>query len=182
MLEYQELMPDAELFARVWKRVMPDERLSHIVVHTPEEQTAQRNLTSPTAESPKPVVPDERELLAEVLEQMESVRRGVEEILRRDPGAWPLGESVRKSMPQLRAAWLILTGERRKGKNIRQTATGSMETLLREQYRRELCFSERCRQLEELLGGTDVSEIMAEQRQESGRRRRMLRHMLARRT
>ena len=177
MREYQELTPDAEMFARVWKRVMPDESLSRIVVHTPEGKTQ-----LPAEEILRPDIQKEQELLRGVLEAIEAVRRGAGEILRRDPGAWPLGESVRESTAQFRAAWLLLTGEHKRGGNVLPPISGSMESLLRGQYARELRLSELCRELEEMLKGTDLEEVPAEQRRESGRRRRMLRHMLAGRT
>ena len=75
MREYQELTPDAEMFARVWKRVMPDESLSRIVVHTQEGKT-QSELQPTVAEVMRSGIPKERELLREVLEEMEAVRRG----------------------------------------------------------------------------------------------------------
>lgn len=181
MREYQELTPDAEMFARVWKRVMPDESLSRIVVHTPEGKT-QGKTQLPAEEILRPDIQKEQELLRGVLEAIEAVRRGAGEILRRDPGAWPLGESVRESTAQFRAAWLLLTGEHKRGGNVLPPISGSMESLLRGQYARELRLSELCRELEEMLKGTDLEEVPAEQRRESGRRRRMLRHMLAGRT
>lgn len=181
MREYQELTPDAEMFARVWKRVMPDESLSRIVVHTQEGKT-QSELQPTVAEVMRSGIPKERELLREVLEEMEAVRRGAGEILRRDPGAWPLVVSVRESTIQFRAAWLLLTGEHKRSGNVLLPVAGSMESLLRAQYAKELRLSELCRELEEMLKRTEVEEVPAEQRRESGRRRRMLRHMMAGRT
>ena len=181
MREYQELTPDAEMFARVWKRVMPDESLSRIVVHTQEGKT-QSELQPTVAEVMRSGIPKERELLREVLEEMEAVRRGAGEILRRDPGAWPLLVSVRESTIQFRAAWLLLTGEHKRSGKVLLPVAGSMESLLRAQYAKELRLSELCRELEDVLKGTEMEEIPAEQRRESGRRRRMLRHLMAGRT
>ena len=62
MREYQELTPDAEMFARVWKRVMPDESLSRIVVHTPEGKT-QGKTQLPAEEILRPDIQKEQELL-----------------------------------------------------------------------------------------------------------------------
>ena len=56
-----------------------------------------------------------------------------------------------------------------------------MEALLREQYLRELRFSELCRLAGEQLRRGDLAEIVSEQEAASSRRRRMLRHMLAER-
>ena len=173
MQEYQQLVPDAELFARVWKRVMPDESAGPIVVHQPGGQKQE------PPQPPSPPVREDRGWLREVLEEMDGCAVGVGEILRRDPGAWPLGESVRKSAAQLKAAWFLLTGERWKSPARRGAISGSMENLLREQYVRELRLSELCRQAGEHLQRGDVAEIMPEQEAASNRRRRMLRHMLA---
>jgi hypothetical protein len=175
MQEYQQLVPDAEMFARVWKRVMPDESGSPIVVHPPE---GERKEPKPPRTPPKPVK-EEREWLREVLAEMEEGAARVGEILRRDPGAWPLRDSMGKSAAQLKAAWFLLTGERWRNAGRRQPVGGSMEALLREQYLRELRFSELCRQAGEHLRRGDLAEIMSEQEDASSRRRRMLRHMLA---
>ena len=170
MQDYQELVPDAELFARVWKRVMPDESMSPIEVHRPEKGPA---------EPPKPER-DDREWLREVLEEMEAGHGRAGAILRRDPGAWPLEENTRKSMAQLRAAWLLLTGERWRSRGDGRSYRGSMENLLREQFLWELRLSALCRQAGEELKGAEAAEIMPEQEMGSLKRRRMLRHMLAR--
>lgn len=177
MQEYQQLVPDAEMFARVWKRVMPDESGSPIVVHPPE---GERKEPKPPQSPPKPVK-EEREWLREMLTEMEAGSARLGEILRRDPGAWPLGDSMGKSTAQLKGAWFLLTGERWRNTGRRQSVGGSMEALLREQYLRELRFSELCREAEEHLRRGDLAEIVSEQEAASSRRRRMLRHMLAER-
>ena len=179
MQEYQELRPDAELFARVWKRVMPDESLSRIEVHTSKVHEGQRNMAAQGTDGAAPCGQGERGLLAGVLEEMGAVRRGAEEILRRDPGAWPLSESVKNGAAQLRTAWFLLTGARWVPAARREPLGGKMENLLREQYLSEMRFSGLCRQTAEKLQGSDTAEIMEEQVRESDRRRRMLRHMLA---
>lgn len=175
MQEYEQLVPDAEMFARVWKRVMPDESGSPIVVHPPERE---RKEPKPP-QTPPPPVKEDREWLREMLTEMDEGSARVGEILRRDPGAWPLGDSMRKSAAQLRAAWFLLTGERWRSAGRGQPSGGSMEGLLREQYLRELRFSELCRQAAGHLRHGDLAEILSEQEAASGRRRRMLRHMLA---
>lgn len=176
MQDYQELVPDAELFARVWKRVMPDESMSLIEVHRPEGHAPKEK---GSAVPPKPRR-DDREWLREVLEEMEAGLGRAGDILRRDPGAWPLEENMRKSAAQLRAAWLLLTGERWRSRAEGRPYRGSMENLLREQYLWELRLSGLCRQAGEELKSADGAEIMPEQESESRKRRRMLRHMLAR--
>ena len=178
MQDYQELVPDAELFARVWKRVMPDESMSPIEVHRPEGHVPKEK---GPAVPPKPGR-DDRAWLREVLEEMEAGLARGGDILRRDPGAWPLEENMRKSAAQLRAAWLLLTGERWRGRPAPRPHRGSMEDLLREQYLWELRFSGLCRQAGEGMKRSDAAEIMPEQERESMKRRRMLRHMLARGT
>ena len=175
MQEYQQLVPDAEMFARVWKRVMPDENGSPIVVHPPERE---RKEAKPP-QTPPPPVREDGAWLREMLTEMDEGSVRVGEILRRDPGAWPLGDSMRKSTAQLKAAWFLLKGERWRSTGRRQPFGGSMEALIREQYLRELRFSELCRQAEEQLRRGDGAEIVSEQEEASVRRRRMLRHMLA---
>ena len=175
MQEYEQLVPDAEMFARVWKRVMPDESMSPIVVHPPG-----------ATEPPKPLSAEQgsregRVWLGEILEELDEGNIRAAEILRRDPGAWPLRDSMQKSAAQLRAAWLLLTGTRWKSRGSRYPTGGSTEKLLREQYLWEVRFSDLCRRAGKALQGADPAEIMPEQERESGRRRRMLRHMLGRR-
>ena len=175
MQDYQELVPDAEMFARVWKRVMPDESMSPIEVHRPEKQ----QVTQPQSVQPQPDGRDDRAWLEEVLKEMDVGLVRVGEILRRDQGAWPLRDSIQKSAAQLRAAWLLLTGLRWRSRKDGHSYRGSMENLLREQYLWELRFSALCRQAGEELTGADAAEVMPEQERASFRRRRMLRHMLA---
>ena len=176
MQDDQELVPDAELFARVWKRVMPDESMSPIEVHQPGRYipTEKRPAVPPKAGQ------DDRAWLREVLEEMEAGHGRAGAILRRDPGAWPLEENMRKSAAQLRAAWLLLTGERWRSRGDGRSYRGSMENLLREQFLWELRLSAMCRQAGEELKSAEAAEIMPEQEMESRKRRRMLRHMLAR--
>ena len=179
MQEYEQLVPDAEMFARVWKRVMPDEKSSCIVVHQPKEKGGRRPPVPPKEVPPEPRCREDRAWLREAMEEMEAGIFRAGEILRRDPGAWPLGESMGRSAAQLKAAWLLLTGERWKNSGRGRGGTGGMENRLREQYLWELRFSELCRRAGENLTRGDMAEIMPEQERESGRRRRMLRHMLA---
>ena len=174
MQDYEELVPDAEMFARVWKRVMPDEEASPIVVH----RSGERRMQTPPPRQPDGLGDEAR--LRELLEQMdEGMARG-REILRRDRGAWPLKESLDRSAAQLRAAWMLYTGDRWRSAMRSMPVPGRMDTLLREQYLWELRFSQLCREAGEKLTGADMAEIMPEQEKDSGRRRRMLRHMLAR--
>ena len=143
MSDYAELKPDSETFARVWKRVMPDERLSQIVLHTQEEGAgAVQNV---------PSVP-EREgdevRLRPVLEALDEGVAGVEAILRRQPGAWPLRDEMRKSAAQFRAAWLLAAGQPWRKGSQGQGSRGELTRLLREQYQCELRFSQLCREAE----------------------------------
>ena len=176
MQEYEQLVPDVETFARVWKRVMPDENMSPIVVHHPP---AAKQL-NPVPPPPKPEPRHDEVRLRELLEQMEEGMAGVDEILRRDGGAWPLRESIQKSAAQLRAAWMLLTGRRWQGGRKRYPVPGRMEALLREQYLWELRFAQLCKEAAEQINAADAAEIMHGQEEASRRRRTMLRHMLAR--
>ena len=173
MADYAELKPDAETFARVWKRVMPDERLSRIVVHTPEEGA---DLTRNVPSVPEGKGDDIH--LRPVLEALDEGLVGVEGILRRQPGAWPLREEMGKSAAQLRAAWLLATGRTWSRADRGQSGPGGLAQLLREQYRWELRFAQLCREAEAAVRAEDLREIFPEQGKSSQRRRKMLRHLL----
>lgn len=173
MQEYPNLTPDAETFARVWKRVMPDESMSRIVVHPPEGKQ----------DEPEPFQTPRRagdeELLRQMLEVLDEGVAGVEEIARRQPGAWPLRENLNRSAAQLRAAWLLLTGRRWSRSRAGQGKRVTMPQLLRDQYLWELRFSRLCRETGEIMEREDIREIFPEQEGGSMGRRRMLRHLLA---
>lgn len=182
MQEYQELTPDAETFARVWKRVMPDESLSQIVVHTPEHQEEKKPPVSQPRAARAEVQPTQEgdeARLRRLLETLDEGGQGVGEILRRQPGAWPLREDLNKSAAQIRAAWLLLTGRRwnpcRQGRGRRD----SLPRVLRDQYVWEIRFSQLCREAGAAMEREDLREIFPEQEEASRRRRRMLRHLLA---
>ena len=173
--DYQELTPDAETFARVWKRVMPDEQLSQIVVHSPGEQ-AQPRQKMPAA----PAREGDDIRLRPVLEALDEGMAGAEGIVRRQPGAWPLREDLSKSAAQLRAAWMLLTGRKWLPAAGRQGGREGMPRLLREQYLWELRFAQLCREAEAAVQAEDVREIFPEQMASSQRRRKMLRHLMGR--
>lgn len=178
MQDFQELMPDAETFRRVWQRVMPDESASPLVVHRPGEQ--------PNGPPPRPMPqPPERPggdeaLLRQMLEEMDRGLLEVGVVVRRQPGARGLWESLNRSVSQLRSAWFLLTGRRwlpRGREPGRNVPTG---LLLREQYLRELELSRLYRAGEKEFRAEDLREMMPEQEQESRRRRGMIRTLLAR--
>ena len=173
MPDYAELKPDAETFARVWKRVMPDERLSQIVLHTQEEGAGMiQNVPSVPAREGDDV------RLRPVLEALDEGMAGVEAILRRQPGAWPLGDEMRKSAAQFRAAWLLTAGYPWRKGSQGQGSRGELARLLREQYRWELRFAQLCREAEAAVQAEDLREIFPEQAQSGQKRRKMLRHLL----
>lgn len=173
MPDYAELRPDAETFARVWKRVMPDERLSQIVLHTQEEEAGQMQNAPSVLEREGDEV-----RLRPVLEALDEGMAGVEAILRRQPGAWPLRDEMRKSAAQLRAAWLLAAGRPWRKGSQGQGSRGELARLLREQYQWELRFSQLCREAEAAIRAEDLREIFPEQMQSGKKRRKMLRHLL----
>lgn len=184
MQEFQELAPDQETFARVWKRVMPDESVSPIVVHQPPKGQNRPARPRPTPQPgpepiPEPVAGDEQ-LLRRLLESVEEGLAGAGEILRRQPGARPLLESLRGSAGQLRAAWFLLTGRRWQPGRMNQSGGGELSALLRRQYIWEIDFSHLARETGRAVQAEDVREIFPELEEQSARRRGMIRRMLAR--
>lgn len=176
MQDYPNLTPDAETFARVWKRVMPDESLSQIVVHSPEEHK-QREQQSPAANEAGTMGDEER--LRGLMEAMDEGMMLTGEIFRRQPGAWPLRENLRTSAAQLRAAWQLLTGRRWRDAGAMTSGREQFQRILREQYLWEIRFSQLCREAGEQMRAEDLREIFPEQEDASRRRRRMVRHLLA---
>lgn len=174
MKEYQELTPDAEVFARVWKRVMPDESVSPIVVHSPRR----KNGPKPAAPLSDPPAGD-RDHLRQLVEMLDDGLGQVDEIVRRQPGAYPLTDSMRKSAAQARAAWLLLTEQRWGPGRRQQRGRETLGQLLRRQYIWEVQLSQVCRELEQQVQAEDVREILPELEQASRRRRGMIRHLLA---
>lgn len=171
-MEYQQLTPDAETFRRVWKRVMPDESLSPIAVHTsPRGRTA----PPPTPCAPEPE--GEEELLRAMLENLEEGTAGAGELLRRAPMARPLVQSLNASLRRARSAWFLLTGRRWEGKRRTVNANRPLGALLREQYLRELELSRLCRETEKNRSQA-LREAAAELEEESRRRRGMIRNLL----
>lgn len=175
MQDYPNLTPDAETFARVWKRVMPDESLSQIVVHAPEEH-GQGEVEKPPVNKTGVIGDEER--LRGVLEAMDEGMMLTGEIFRRQPGAWPLRENLRTSAAQLRAAWQLLTGRRWRGAGALPSGRESFQRILREQYLWEIRFSQLCREAGEQMRAEDLREIFPEQEEASRKRRRMVRHLL----
>lgn len=187
MQDYQELTPDAETFRRVWQRVMPDAEHSPIVVHSPgKEQGKQRAASVPPRPQPQPQPQPKPEEpagdesgLRKLLQELDEGLGTVAAIVRRQPGAWPLRDSIRKSAAQVRAAWFLLTG-RRWNRPQGMGQGGELGALLRRQYVWEIRFSQLCRELEQTLQAGDLREILPELEGESRRRRSMIRSLLGR--
>jgi hypothetical protein len=176
--EFQELMPDEETFRLVWQRVMPDERVSPIVVHKPGQQPEQRQPMPPAPPRPEHPNGDER-LLREMLEEMDR-GLGAARVLVRRQGGRALWESLNTSAAHLRSAWFLLTGRRwmpRMGEIGRVVPDGQ---LLREQYLRELELSRLYRTAAGEFRAEDLVEMLPELEQASRRRRGMIRMMLGR--
>lgn len=182
MQDFKELAPDEETFRRVWKRVMPDESASPIVVHRPGQ--GQRPGTAkapPPNRKPKPEEPvEDEEQLRQMLAELDGALGRVQAIVRRQPGAWPIRDSLHKSAGQARSAWFLLTG-RRWGNMVRESGGNPpLGRLLREQYIWELDFSKRCRDMGERFQGEDLRELMPRLEMASRRRREMIRNLLTR--
>jgi hypothetical protein len=177
--EFQELMPDEETFRRVWQRVMPDERVSPIVVHGPGQGGAGPQIPSPPRPQGQGTGGDEG-LLRQMLEELDRSLSAIGGIVRRYPGAKGLWESLNRSASRLRSAWFLLTGRRwmgRPGDTGRNVPPGS---LLREQYVRELELSRLYRAGRQEFRGEDLKEILPELEKASLRRREMIRGLLSR--
>ena len=176
MQDFQELMPDEETFRRVWQRVMPDESISPIAVGRPGE--------APSTPAPQPVPTrpgGDEGLLRQMLEELDEALANAGVLVRRQPGARGLWESLNGSASQLRAAWFLLTGRRwmtRPRGNGWNLSTGQ---LLREAYLRELEQSRLYRTGEQVFQGEDLRELMPELEQAARQRRGMIRRMLAQR-
>ena len=175
MEDFQELMPDEETFRRVWQRVMPDERVSPVVVHRPGEQQA----PPPGGSIPQRPGGDEG-LLRQMLEETDRGLSGLGTLVRRQPGARGLWESLNGSAAQLRSVWFLLTG-RKWSPNMQNTGRNMpVGQLLRGAYLRELELSRLYRMGEQEFRGEDLKELMPELEQEARKRRGMIRTLLAR--
>ena len=176
MQDYQELTPDAEVFRRVWQRVMPDDTYSPIAVHQPGEE--RRPGPAPGGEPPRrPEKPQNAEQeLRVLLRMMDEALGTVAAIVRRQPGAWPLRDSIRRSAAQLRSAWFLHTGRRWAGNTGPSGRDAPLEQLLRRQYMWEIRFTQQCRQ----TGVQEIREILPQLEEDSNRRRGMIRRMLVR--
>ena len=180
MQDFQELMPDEETFRRVWQRVMPDESASPIAVHRLGEQS--RPPMPPRPAPQRPVRPGgDEDLLRQMLEETDRGLSAVGTIIRRQPGARGLWESLNSSAAQLRSAWFLLTGNRWMPGRPEPGRNMPVGQVLREQYLRELELSRLYRMGEKEFRGEDLRELMPELEQASRRRRGMIRTLLARR-
>lgn len=180
MQEFQELTPDEETFRRVWARVMPDEASSPIAVRPPaggERPPVQPRPPRPER-PPEPPMEGER-LLRQMLEMLDEGIAAAGAIMRRQPWAWPLLDSLRTSAAQARPAWFLMTGRRWEGRFRPLSGNVPLERLLREQYIREVEFSRLCREGENSRS-EELREISPALEDASRARRRMIRNLLAR--
>ena len=120
----------------------------------------------------------DEELLRRMLETLDEGLAVVGIIVRRQPGAWPLLDSLRRSASQARSAWFLMTGRRWESGNRPIRGNTPLGNLLREQYIRELQFSQLCREGGRSRG-EELREISPELERASGRRRGMIRNLLA---
>lgn len=181
MQELQELMPDEETFRRVWRRVMPDEKNSPIVVHPPGPKQRPQTQNQPRQRTEAPEQPEEdQELLRRMLEMLDDGVGSAAVIVHRQPGAWPLQDSLRKSAVQARSAWFLMTGRRWEGRPRPADRNMRQGWLLREQYIREVEFSRLCRDGAQHSRGEAVREISPGLEAASRRRREMIRNLLTR--
>lgn len=179
MKEYQELAPDEETFRRVWKRVMPDENLSQIVVHSPKENNGKGPTPEPALPSPQPPASGgDEQRLRQVLETLDEGLMGAGGILRRQPGAYPLWDSLRRSAAQAQAAWFLLTGARWPARRQRAGNRERPGAVLRRQYVWEIQFSQLCREMGRAMEAEDIREIFPDMEEETRRRRAMIRNLL----
>jgi len=165
--EFQQLMPDEETFRRVWKRVMPEDQNSPIVLRQPEPRGE---------EVMEPV--GEETLLRQILEELDGGMRRTAAIASLEPGGRGLWESVRRSAAQARSAWFLLTGQRWQSRSRPSGRRTPKEHLMREQYLWEVNFSRLCRDGRR-SGEETAEEILPELERESRRRRGMIRNLLA---
>ena len=180
MQEFQELMPDAETFRRVWQRVMPDERVSPIVVHGPGQGGGTPQMGPPPGPQGQNDTGGDEGLLRQMLEELDRSLSGVGSVARRYPMAKGLWDSLNRSAARLRSAWFLLTGRRwmgRPGEAVRGVPAG---VLLREQYVRELELSRLYRAGRQALRREDLKEVLPELEQASLMRREMIRELLSR--
>ena len=171
-MDYQPLTPDAEVFARVWSRVMPDAEAGPIALNRPGQQP------QPPQPQPGPPTPrGDEEILRQLLEQMDTGLAGGMELARRDRRAAPILESLRRSARQLRTAWFLLTGQRWREGPPPRGGREELPALIRRQYRWEVGFSGQCQQAGHTLRGEDLRELMPGLEAASVGRRGMLRRL-----
>ena len=179
MEDFQELMPDEEMFRRVWKRVMPDESISPIALRRPGDHSDRPEPPRPGPQRPNRPGGDEG-LLRQMLEETDRSLFALDSAVRRQPGTRGLWESLNGSAMQLRSAWFLLTGRRWRPGARDSGRIMPVGQLLREQYLRELELSRLYRMGEREFRGEDLKELMPELDLASRQRRGMIRRLLAR--
>lgn len=176
MEEFEQLVPDADLFERVWKRVMPDEEKSIVEVNRQKPLQMHQH-------QHKPDIParehGEREDLQQLLTEMDEGLGQGNVIVRRVSGTWPLRSSLGRSAARLQTAWFLLTGEHWRGRP-RQSVWSGGRQMLRRQYIWELRFSQLCRQIAEHTRSEELRELLPALEEQSRSRREMIRELLSR--
>jgi len=118
-------------------------------------------------------------LLRQMLEMLDEGLAAAGAVVRRQPGARALLDSLRASAAQARPVWFLMTGRRWEGRPGPGNGNIPLRELLREQYLREVEFSRLCREGENSRS-EELREISPALGEASGRRRRMIRSLLAR--
>lgn len=173
MEEFQTLMPDRETFLRVWKRVMPDDSVSPIAIAPPPPPEVRR--------AENPVRGNKAPGWEQLLSVMDEGLAGGMELARRWPGTGPVLDSLRSSARQIRGAYFLQSGRHWPGSGRTERVREPIPTLLRQQYIWEIRWSDLCRQAEEGMERKDEREVLGELEEQSAKRRRMLRNLLAQR-
>lgn len=164
MKDIPDLVPDAEVFRRVWARVMPDQTLSPVVAGPPPGGDR----------PPKPAA--QRDGLEELLETLDVGLGLAGELSRRTAQGRALWESMNKSAARVRSGWFLRTGRRWPGRSVPPSAGIETGRLFRELYLWEMGFSRLCRKLErEGEEGEDLAPGLIEA---SRRRREWMRRMI----
>ena len=162
MKDIPDLVPDPEVFRRVWQRVMPDPTISPVV-------------PAPLPAPPKPPAPPPEEDAAQrVLRALDEGLLLAGELARREPGGRALVDSLRKSAAPVRAEYFFRTGKRWSPRPAAPPKGMTTAGLLRELYRWELDFSRLCRRLE----GEAWEELAPALAEASKRRRAWMRSMV----
>lgn len=167
---------DPEMFARVWRRVMPEGRESPIEVDLPPRPEREKNCVSGAS------FEESGQIMLRLYALAGECRWGYRELGRRGVGrqASIMEEQCRRAQRRLEALLYACTGrgipEHRPG-----TAWGgSARELLRVQYGREMEWERLCRRLSRYSQSADAGGLAGELAREGLRRAAAVREMLER--